>query len=139
MGRMMKKENSVSNDYFAGFALIFIDAIFVFLVFICFQLFGGYRTYDNWQYGFSLGGTFAIAFQIAFYIAGGLKNPVGAVMKRWKDFFDDLKISVKFAFEGLFESFRDDGIVLIWYLLILLATINMSVHGFKYLFALYGI
>ena len=138
MGRAINNENSVSNDYLAGVALIFISAIFVFMVFGFFQLFGQYKTYDNWQYGFSIGGTLAVAFQLGFYLVGGLRRPIGAVTKRWKDFFDDLKISVKFAFEGLFESFRVDGVVLLWYILILLSTINMSVHGFKYLFALYG-
>lgn len=139
MGRAINKENSLKNDYFGGIVLIIISAIFVCVVYLIFNTCSPYGTKICWEYGFSIGGTLAIAFQIIFYIAGGLKRPIDAVIKRWKNFFSDLQISFKFAIEGVLDSFKDDGIVLLWYLLIMLCTINMCVHGFSYLIAFYGL
>lgn len=137
MGRAINKENSLAKDYLAGILLILVNAVFVYIIFWFFSRADLYDEYTNWNYGFSIGGTLGCAFQIIFYISGGLTKPFWAFVRRWKDFFDDLKISFKFAISSLFESFIRDGVVFLWYILILLCTINMSAHGFLYFIELY--
>ena len=139
MGRTIKSEHSVTKDYVVGFILIFISAFFVFLVFAIFNLFSSYPTEDNWNYGFGFGGAFACLFQISFYIAGGMERPLNALLERWTEFFSDIQISFGFAVSGFFDKIKEEGSVFLWYILILLCTIIISVYGFSNLIEAYEI
>ena len=133
------QKNSLKNDYIAGFIVILLSIFFVWFVYFVVKIFASYSETVCWNYGFSIGGTLAIGFQIIFLMSGGWEKPINIVVERWKDFFSDLSISIKFAFSSLFENYKSQGIVLLFYIFIMLCTINMCIHGFSYLITLYGI
>lgn len=139
MGRTINKAPTAKNDYIVCLIMILVD---VFLVCGLYWIFGEVSHYTdiaNWNYGFSFGGMVALGVQASYYVAGGLKNSFGVVALRWSDFFANLSISFKFAIISLFENFKEEGIAFVCYILVSLATLNVSIHGFMYFIELYGI
>lgn len=132
------KTYSAKNDYIACLIVILTSAFWICIVYIVFSKAARYSNIVNWNYGFSIGGIVAFLTQVAFIISGGLKNSFNIVKARWSDFFSDLSFSIKFAFKSLFDSFVGNGIAFLCYILVLLSTLNLTIHGFLYLIDLYG-
>lgn len=139
MNEHSNKKKSLKNDYFSVILVIFFSAIFVLLVFTILQSTTQYTEIVNWNHAFSIGGTLAIGYQVIFLISGGWERPINIFLERWKDFLADIKISFKFAVISLFDNLKNNGVVFLLYVFILLNTINMCVHGFSYLIELYNL
>lgn len=119
--------------------MILVDVFLVCVLYWIFSEVSDYTDIADWNYGFSFGGMAALGVQASYYVAGGLKNSFGVVALRWSDFFANLSISFKFAIISLFENFKEEGIAFVCYILVSLATLNVSIHGFMYFIELYGI
>ena len=133
------KTYSAKNDYIACLIVILASAFLICGVYLVFSYIAQYSNTINWNYGFSIGGMVAFLIQLSFIISGGLNNSFNVFIARWSDFFSDVSFSFKFAFQSLFKSFIVNGIAFLCYILILLATLTLSIHGFLYLIDLYGI
>ena len=138
MNEQTNEKSTCIKDFFAGFVFIFMISIFVLVFYFIFDKCTSYSKTTNWNYAFFIGGMVAVAYQIMIMLTGGWKNAFNVFVERWHDFFTDLKMSFWFAFKSLLSNYRDKGIVLVWYLLIFLCSLNMCIHGCLYLVELYG-
>ena len=139
MDNQSNGKKTLLNEYFAVLLVVGISILFVCFTFLIFDNLIDYREIVNWNYAYSIGGTLALGYQIIFLISGGWSRSFYIFLERWKDFFDDIKISFKFAITSFFENIFNNGVVFLLYLFVLLSTLNMCVHGFQYLITLYGL
>lgn len=78
-------------------------------------------------------------FHISCIICGLFKPSFRAVSKRVVNFFSNLTVSFKFAITMYFDDLKEDGAVFWIYFTIIVATVILSVSGFKSFFDLYFI
>ena len=139
MAKTINKVRTAKDDYIVCIILILIEFFLVYGSYWMFDRFTQYNDEINWNYGFLIGAAVSLLLQLSYYVAGGLKNAIGVVALRWSDFCSNIKISFKFAIISLFENFKEEGIALLFYIIVFLVTLNIGVRGFLYLFELYGI
>ena len=76
----------------------------------------------------------AFLFQFSCVIAGLFKGTLKVVLRRLKEFFSNLTISIKFAYKYYFENIRQEGVVFWIFFVIIGATLFATVFGiFKYI------
>ena len=109
------------------------------LIFLSFKAGTSYPTYVNHYYGLAIGCSTAVLVYISFAIVGILKPYIGIEIRRTADFFFDIKVSPKYAFEQLFTNIKNEGIWFYVLSAITIACIVLSYIGFAYLFELYDI
>jgi hypothetical protein len=111
--------------------LILIGVPFGLFIFIyCVILERGYlgkqlALYTSLVFGYGLG----FLFQIGCAIAGLFKGTFSVVIKRIREFFDDLIVSTKYAVKSYFRNFIEDGFSFWIYLTVILATFGIFVFG----------
>ena len=86
--------------------------------------------YSSLAFGFGVG----FLFQFSCVIAGLFKGTLKVVLKRLKEFFSNLSISVKFAYKYYFENIKEEGIVFWIFFTIIGSTLAVTLFGvFKYI------
>ena len=80
---------------------------------------------------FVFGFGFGILFQLSCVIAGIMKDAFAVVKARIYSFFEDVQISVKYAFEAYLDDIKVNGIVFWIYLSIMILTVVLFVLGLK--------
>ena len=86
--------------------------------------------YTSLTFGFGIG----LLFQFGCVVAGIFKEPVNAIIKRVKEFFEDLIISFGYAVKSYFENIKKDGFLFWIYLYIILFTLAIVAFSvYKYI------
>jgi hypothetical protein len=93
-----------------------------------------FNTYSAMVIGFGVG----FIFQFSCVFAGLTKGTLSVVVRRVANLFDDLSISVKYAFKCYFADIKENGIVFWIYFIIVTSTIAASIIGAIYLFNNYA-
>ena len=93
-----------------------------------------FNTYSAMVIGFGVG----FIFQFSCVFAGLTKGTLSVVVRRVANLFDDLSISVKYAFKCYLADIKENGIVFWIYFIIVTSTIAASIIGTIYLFNNYA-
>lgn len=91
-----------------------------------------FRPYDAWIngpgarfIGFGLGSI----FHMSCIICGILRQPFRAVCYRVKEFFENLPVSLGYAFECYWDDLKQDGVLFIIYAAIIGACLALAIDG----------
>ena len=91
-----------------------------------------FRPYDAWIngpgarfIGFGLGSI----FHMSCIICGILRQPFRAVCYRVKEFFENLPVSLGYAFECYWDDMKQDGVLFIIYTAIIGACLALAIDG----------
>lgn len=91
-----------------------------------------FRPYDAWIngpgarfIGFGLGSI----FHMSCIICGILRQPFRAVCYRVKEFFENLPVSLGYAFECYWDDMKQDGVLFIIYAAIIGACLALAIDG----------
>ena len=93
-----------------------------------------FNTYSAMVIGFGVG----FIFQFSCVYAGLTKGTLSVVIRRVANFFDDLSISIKYAFKCYIDDIKENGIVFWIYFIIVTSTIATSIAGAVFLFTNYA-
>lgn len=125
------------NDLITNGLLLIGTLIFSFIIKVIFKKFDELPNQTAWYYGFCFGGGASICFFVIFTICGGLKNATSIFLERWINFFSNIRISLKYAFRSLLDSYIDDGCALLVYILNFVFELFLCYYGTIHLVELY--
>ena len=122
-----KNKSPYKGVLLTSILLLTIPLVFSFFI----DLFMDSKTLINRYTIFVFGFGFGILFQLSCIIAGIMKDAFAAVKARIYSFFEDVQISVKYAFEAYLDDIKVNGIVFWIYLSIMILTVVLFVLGLK--------
>ena len=128
---------TVKNECITCLFITIDTILFSCLLYLIFDKAKELPTHVNWYYGFGFGCATGFLFMICFIIAGGMKNSTHILIERWVDFFENLRISLGFAFSSLFTHIKNEGMAFWLYILLMAAQIGVSYYCLANLAALY--
>ena len=122
-----KNKSPYKGVLLTSILLLTIPLVFSFFI----DLFMDSKTLINRYTIFVFGFGFGILFQLSCVIAGIMKDAFAVVKARIYSFFEDVQISVKYAFEAYLDDIKVNGIVFWIYLSIMILTVVLFVLGLK--------
>ena len=104
-----QKKKAIKNAIIA--AILFIAAPFIMTLFfyLCIKQNSNYSKEMLLSSSITLGFLVALIFQLSCCLAGLLKGTLKVVLKRLKEFFENLSISFKYAINAYWENLLEFG------------------------------
>ncbi|MGM9631495.1 MAG: hypothetical protein ACI3XL_00180 [Eubacteriales bacterium] len=131
---MFEQNKTPYRGHFVAYiAMVFVPLVFTWIFYVSIMTFQSqYSREFNWASAKTAGCGIGVLYHLSCLITGAFSHDFKIVKNRLKEFFSDLFVSAKLAFEWYFEDIKTNGLAFWLDMLVIIINASVFVDAFLY-------